>query len=87
MPHRPSALLLWEADEPNHVEDVADFVETKIAALLAHESQYESTMGIDAALAAGAQVIDVAFAVQVREQLRRARGSWPDPPWARASTS
>ena len=45
----PSALLLWEADEPNHVEDVADFVETKIAALLAHESQYESTMGIDPA--------------------------------------
>ena len=23
-PHRPSALLLWEADEPNHVEDVSD---------------------------------------------------------------
>ena len=45
-PHRPGALLLWEADEPNHVEDVADFVETKIAALLAHESQHESTMGI-----------------------------------------
>src|SRR6185369_12158262 len=21
-PHRPSALLLWEADEPDHVEDV-----------------------------------------------------------------
>ena len=46
-PHRPSALLLWEADEPNHVEDVTDFVETKIAALLAHESQFQSTMGID----------------------------------------
>ena len=51
-PHRPSALLLWEADEPNHVEDVADFVETKIAALLAHESQFESTMGIDGGAAA-----------------------------------
>ena len=46
-PHRPSALLLWEADEANHVEDVCGHTEAKIAALLAHESQFESTMGID----------------------------------------
>ncbi len=45
-PHRPSALLLWEADVPNHVEDVSSSVEAKINALLAHESQYASTMGI-----------------------------------------
>ena len=43
-PHRPSALLLWEADEPNHVEDVTAFVDRKLAALEAHESQFESTM-------------------------------------------
>ncbi len=42
--HRPDALLLWEADEPNHVEDVSGFVDTKLHALLAHESQFESTM-------------------------------------------
>jgi LmbE family N-acetylglucosaminyl deacetylase len=42
--HRPSSLLLWEADAPDHAEDVSGFVETKIAALLAHESQFESTM-------------------------------------------
>ncbi|MEL7158395.1 MAG: PIG-L family deacetylase [Actinomycetota bacterium] len=42
--HRPDKLLLWEADEPDHVEDVADFMATKIEALLAHESQFESTM-------------------------------------------
>jgi LmbE family N-acetylglucosaminyl deacetylase len=64
-PHRPSALLLWEADEPNHVEDVTDFVETKIAALLAHESQRQSTMGIDAGAAAEFD----AFAGRVRQQL------------------
>jgi LmbE family N-acetylglucosaminyl deacetylase len=67
--HRPSALLLWEADAPNHVEDVADFVETKIAALLAHESQHESTMGIGPG--AGRSGDHVAFADQVREQLRQ----------------
>jgi LmbE family N-acetylglucosaminyl deacetylase len=52
--HRPSTLLLWEADEPDHVEDVTDFVDVKLMALLAHASQFESTMkatdesGIDA---------------------------------------
>jgi LmbE family N-acetylglucosaminyl deacetylase len=44
LPHRPSALLLWEADEPNHVENVSATVDRKLAALEAHESQFESTM-------------------------------------------
>lgn len=43
--HRPDALLLWEADEPDHVEDVTGHLPAKVAALLAHESQFESTMG------------------------------------------
>ncbi|MET0145688.1 MAG: PIG-L family deacetylase [Ilumatobacteraceae bacterium] len=43
-PHRPAALLLWEADEPNHLEDVSAFVDRKLAALEAHESQFETTM-------------------------------------------
>ncbi len=42
--HRPDRLLLWEADEPDHAEDVAGFLETKYQALLAHRSQFESTM-------------------------------------------
>jgi LmbE family N-acetylglucosaminyl deacetylase len=46
-PHRPTALLLWEADEPDHVEDVDGFLDRKLAALLAHRSQLRSTMGID----------------------------------------
>ena len=43
-PHRPLALMLFEADAPDHVEDVGATVETKIDALEAHESQFESTM-------------------------------------------
>jgi LmbE family N-acetylglucosaminyl deacetylase len=43
--HRPTTLLLWEADEPDHFESVDDAVETKLWALEAHESQFESTMG------------------------------------------
>jgi LmbE family N-acetylglucosaminyl deacetylase len=42
--HRPEALLLWEADQPDHAEDVTDYVGVKLAALAAHESQFESTM-------------------------------------------
>jgi LmbE family N-acetylglucosaminyl deacetylase len=42
--HRPEALLLWEADAPDHAEDVSTFVDTKLHALAAHESQFESTM-------------------------------------------
>lgn len=45
-PHRPSALLLWEADQPDHIEDITGFEETKLRALLAHRSQHESTMRI-----------------------------------------
>lgn len=42
--HRPAALLLFEADLPNHAEDVAVTLDRKLEALLAHESQFESTM-------------------------------------------
>lgn len=43
-PHRPEHLLLWEADVPNHVEEVSDWVDRKLDALAAHETQFESTM-------------------------------------------
>jgi LmbE family N-acetylglucosaminyl deacetylase len=42
--HRPGTLLLWEADEPDHAEDVTAVVDRKLAALEAHASQLESTM-------------------------------------------
>ncbi|MGH9305076.1 MAG: PIG-L deacetylase family protein, partial [Acidimicrobiales bacterium] len=48
-PHRPHTLLLWEADDVNHVEDVTGFVTEKLAALLEHRSQLRSTMGISSA--------------------------------------
>jgi LmbE family N-acetylglucosaminyl deacetylase len=43
-PHRPSTLLLWEADEVNHAEEVSASLGTKLHALEAHASQFESTM-------------------------------------------
>jgi LmbE family N-acetylglucosaminyl deacetylase len=46
--HRPTTLLLFEADEPDHVEDVGGndgrHVDRKLDALEAHVSQFESTM-------------------------------------------
>jgi len=44
--HRPDALLLWEADEPDHGEDISAHIGTKLDALHAHESQFESTMKV-----------------------------------------
>ena len=61
--HRPTRMLLWEADEPDHVEDVVDWVGTKLHALEAHESQFESTMK---ALDAGELE---AFRVRIRDRL------------------
>ncbi len=61
--HRPNALMLFEADEANHVEDVSTSTERKLDALLAHESQFESTMH-------AADETDLeSFRVRVRDRL------------------
>lgn len=44
--HRPRELLLFEAEVEDHFEDVGGFVERKTQALLAHRSQWRSTMSI-----------------------------------------
>ena len=44
---RPSTLLLWEADDVDHVEDVTPFVDAKLAALVEHRTQLRSTMHIE----------------------------------------
>ena len=44
---RPSRILLFEAEEIDHIEPVDRHVETKIRALLCHRSQWPSTMRID----------------------------------------
>jgi LmbE family N-acetylglucosaminyl deacetylase len=43
--HRPEALLLWAADEPDHWEDISDTFDQKVEALLCHSSQGATTMG------------------------------------------
>lgn len=45
--HRPDKLLLFEADQPDHAEDVTGYLDAKLAALLSHESQFRSTMASD----------------------------------------
>ena len=44
--HRPDTLLLFEPDEIDHVEVVAGWEDRKLAALEAHQSQFESTMHV-----------------------------------------
>ena len=48
-PFRPRTLLLFEPGRVDHLERVHEHLERKVAALLAHRSQWRSTMGIDAA--------------------------------------
>ncbi|MCU1493100.1 MAG: hypothetical protein JWO62_864 [Acidimicrobiaceae bacterium] len=67
-PHRPSTLLLFEADEPDHLEDVGATVEQKIDALLEHKSQLHTTMQVSASDGSRAGEID-AFAKRVRARL------------------
>jgi LmbE family N-acetylglucosaminyl deacetylase len=67
--HRPDYALLFEADEPDHVEDITSFVDTKVEALLAHSSQFVTTHAIpadddgSAAAAFGERIRDHAAAV------------------------
>lgn len=42
--HRPDAVLYWQADEPDHREDIAGYVDRKVSALLCHSSQTQTTM-------------------------------------------
>ncbi len=43
--HRPDHILLWSADEVDHIEDIKGTFDAKIAALLQHSSQATTTMG------------------------------------------
>jgi LmbE family N-acetylglucosaminyl deacetylase len=61
--HRPEHLLLWEADVVDHIEDATGTIDRKLAALEAHESQFESTMH-----AADEADLD-AFRQRIRERL------------------
>jgi LmbE family N-acetylglucosaminyl deacetylase len=47
-PHRPSSLLLFEAEEKDHYEPLEeDSFNAKLKALLCHKSQWHSTMDIE----------------------------------------
>jgi LmbE family N-acetylglucosaminyl deacetylase len=67
--HRPETLALFEADEPDHVEAVDEFIPKKIDALLAHRSQWRSTMHIEGDTAAEAEG-RAAFAARIEAQAR-----------------
>jgi LmbE family N-acetylglucosaminyl deacetylase len=45
--HRPTAILLFESEEPDLAEDVSGFLDAKVAALLEHRSQFVTTHGIE----------------------------------------
>ena len=67
--HRPDALLLFEADEASHVEQVGEAdVARKLAALEAHESQMRSTMHVEVGAPSADEQL-AAFRQRVRDRL------------------
>ncbi|MCB0970820.1 MAG: PIG-L family deacetylase, partial [Acidimicrobiales bacterium] len=76
--HRPSALLLFEADEPDHAEPVTEAgLVAKLAALESHTSQFESTMFISSDDPAAGAAERARFRAEVRSGVEEA-GEWAD---------
>ncbi|MBK5289020.1 MAG: PIG-L family deacetylase [Acidimicrobiia bacterium] len=67
--HRPDLLMLFEADDADHIESIEDSIATKVAALLCHRSQWRSTMNIDPD-AADVAAQHEAFSVRVADRAR-----------------
>jgi len=77
--HRPGRILLFEAEEVDHLEAVGRHVDTKIRALLCHRSQWPSTMRIDARAPDGDAQLE-GFVGRVREEAEAAgRGAGMGP--------
>lgn len=82
--HRPTAMLLWSADAPDHHEDITTTFSTKLGALLEHSSQSETTMAgavsdtegrqaFEARLRSRAAAAGVAIGVDLAEAFKRLR--------------
>ncbi len=66
--HRPSHLLLWEAEVVDHYEDATGYLEVKIAALLCHQSQWQTTMSIAGSIAGDPDGERAAFEARIHER-------------------
>jgi LmbE family N-acetylglucosaminyl deacetylase len=78
-PHRPDLVLLFEAEEVDHVERIDGQIDAKVRALLCHRSQWRSTMRIDAGAPEEALQRD-AFEARVRAEAEDAgREAAPGP--------
>jgi LmbE family N-acetylglucosaminyl deacetylase len=73
-PHRPSRLLLFEAQEIDHIEKASEEdIATKIEALLCHKSQWRSTMHIQAG-SGEEQEQRAAFEARIRNEINEVGG-------------
>ncbi len=81
-PHRPAALLLFEADEPDHAEEADETsLAAKLAALESHRSQFESTMFISEGDDHEVSEATTRFRAEVRASMEEA-GAWAGVPLA-----
>ncbi|MGH9209372.1 MAG: PIG-L deacetylase family protein [Acidimicrobiales bacterium] len=81
--HRPAALLLFEAEDADHVEVVdQSHLARKLDALEAHRSQLRSTMFVEEGTADGAGQLE-AFRARVRDRAAE-HGASVGAPWGEA---
>jgi LmbE family N-acetylglucosaminyl deacetylase len=78
-PHRPSDLLLYEAQIEDHHEVIDGHLETKVRALLCHRSQWRSTMGIEVGTALADEQRG-AFERRIHDEARTAGAAAGDVP-------
>jgi LmbE family N-acetylglucosaminyl deacetylase len=69
-PHRPDTLLLFEPAQIDHLERVDRHIDRKIDALLAHRSQWRSTMAIDESDPARREQQRAAFVAHMHDEAR-----------------
>ncbi len=73
--HRPDRILLFEAEVVDHVEDAGPGFDAKVAALLAHRTQWRSTMRIEAGSPQEADQLE-AFEARVRGEAAALGAGW-----------
>jgi LmbE family N-acetylglucosaminyl deacetylase len=73
--HRPDRVLLFEAEVVDHVEDAGPGFDAKLTALLAHRTQWRSTMGIEAGGPDEADQLE-AFEARVRGEAAALGAGW-----------
>ena len=69
-PFQPSKLFLCGSETPNHFEDISEFMEVKLRALICYSSQFELREGFEAGIKKRAQEVGRRIEAEFAESFR-----------------